>query len=51
MMWGRDEECRPNVVAIEKLLWLPQVAGLWTNIIDSKKQALRGLKKAVDDTQ
>jgi hypothetical protein len=34
---------------IEKLLWFMHVAGLWTHIIDSKKQASRGLKKTIDD--
>jgi hypothetical protein len=35
--------------SIEKLLWLVDIAKLWTCIVDSKKQASKGLKKIVDD--
>jgi len=35
----------------EESLWLAHVAGLWTCIIDSKKQASRGLNKTIDDAQ
>ncbi len=50
MMCGRDEN--PNQVQqlVEESLWLAHVVGLWTRVIDSKKQASRGLKKIVDDT-
>jgi hypothetical protein len=34
---------------VEELLWFMHVAGLWTHIIDSKKQESRGLKKIIDD--
>jgi hypothetical protein len=34
---------------VEELLWLVHTARLWTCIIDNKKQALRGLKKTVDN--
>ncbi len=36
---------------IEKLLWLTHVAGLWTFVVDIKKQASRGVKKTVDDVR
>jgi hypothetical protein len=52
MMCGRDEEPQPSVVAImcvEKSLWLVQAIGLWTPVIDSKKQALKGPKKIFND--
>jgi hypothetical protein len=34
----------------KELLWLAHDVGLWTCIINSKKQALRGLMKIIDDT-
>jgi hypothetical protein len=34
---------------VEKLLWLAHITRLWTCAVDSKKQALKGLKKIVDD--
>jgi hypothetical protein len=33
----------------EELLWLAHAIRLWTHIVDSKKQALRGLKMTDDD--
>jgi hypothetical protein len=33
----------------EKSLWLTHVAGLWTCVVNSKKQASMGLKKIIDD--
>jgi hypothetical protein len=33
---------------IEKSLGLMHIAGLWTHVVDNKKQAWRGLKKTVD---
>jgi hypothetical protein len=40
----------PNQVQhVEESLWLMHIARLWTCVIDSNKQALRGLKKIVDD--
>jgi hypothetical protein len=43
----------PNQVQqpIEKSLWLARVAGLWTHVVNNKKQALKGLKKIVNDAQ
>jgi RNase P/RNase MRP subunit p29 len=48
MMCGRDEN--PNQVQqlAEESLWRAHVVGLWTRVIDSKKQALKGLKETVD---
>jgi hypothetical protein len=36
---------------IEESLWLVHVARLWTRVVDSKKQALSGLKKTIDDAR
>jgi len=33
----------------EELLWLAHAIRLWTHIVDSKKQASRGLKMTNDD--
>jgi hypothetical protein len=43
----------PNQVQqlAKKVLWLMHAASLCTHVINSKKQALRGLKKSTDDTQ
>jgi len=48
-MCGRDEN--PNQVQqpTEESLWRAHIVGLWTRVIDSKKQASGGLKKTVDD--
>ncbi len=51
MMYGRDEDLNQVQQLVEELLWLEHVAGLWTHVIDSKKQALRGLKKITNDAQ
>jgi hypothetical protein len=34
---------------VEKSLRLVHIAGLWTHVVDNKKQALRGLKKIVNN--
>jgi hypothetical protein len=34
---------------VEKLLWLVHIARLCTRIVDSKKQASRGLKKTANE--
>jgi hypothetical protein len=36
---------------VEELLWFAHVVRLWTHVVDNKKQALRGLKKNVDDVR
>jgi len=36
---------------MEKLLWFTHAAKLWTHVVNNKKQALRGLKKIVNDAQ
>jgi hypothetical protein len=33
---------------IKKSLWLVHVVELWTHIVNSEKQALRGLKNIID---
>jgi hypothetical protein len=50
-MCGRDEEPRPNVTTHWKIIMACAHAGLWTRVVDSKKQASKGLKKIVDDAQ
>ncbi len=35
----------------EELLWLMHVAGLWTKVVNNKKQVLKGLKKIVNDVR
>jgi hypothetical protein len=40
----------PNQVQFaEKSLWLVHITRLWTCAINGKKQALRTLKKSIDD--
>jgi hypothetical protein len=51
MMHGRDEDLDQVQYLVEESLWLEHVAWLWTHVIDSKKQALRGLKKITNDVQ
>jgi hypothetical protein len=36
---------------VEELLWFAHVVGLWTCVVDNKKQASKGLKKTVDDVR
>jgi hypothetical protein len=36
---------------VEELLWFANVTRLWTYVVDSKKQASKGLKKTIDDMQ
>jgi len=50
MMCGRDDKPQPSAITLfEELLWLTHVVGLWTCVVDSKKQASRGLKKIAND--
>jgi hypothetical protein len=50
-LWCLEEIRNPDQMQqpIEELLLLVHTARLWTCIIDNKKQALRGLKKTVDN--
>ncbi len=36
---------------VEESLWFVNIAKLWTHVVDSKKQASKGLEKIVDDSQ
>jgi hypothetical protein len=49
LICGRDEEPQPSVIACWRILVACACYKLQTCIVDSKKQALRGLKKIVDD--
>jgi hypothetical protein len=51
MRCGRDEEPDQVQQPIEKSIWFAHVAWLWTHVVDSKKQTLRGLKKIANDLQ
>jgi len=50
MMCGRDEEPWPNVVAHWRIITALAHYKVMEHFVYSKKQALRGLKKNVDDT-
>ncbi len=50
MMCGRDEEPQQVQQPIEQSLRLMHAIGIWICAISNKQQALRGLKKTVDDT-